>query len=223
MKTSMKAKLAVDAGMTVSLLLLMAYGLVGEKAHEWLGIGMFVLFVLHHILNRKWFGTAVKRNHSTSGIMKSALVVLIFLCMIGLAVSGIALSRYVFSSLPKHGGQEIFEKIHMLCAYWGFVLMSFHLGLHWNMMLAAARKQIKPGKKVSLILKIIGYLFSLYGVIAFVRRDIGLYLFLKSHFVFFDYTEPLIFFLFDYLAVMGLFVLLGYSVSKLIKVAKPRR
>ena len=30
--------------MTIALLLLMAYELVGHEAHEWLGIGMFVLF-----------------------------------------------------------------------------------------------------------------------------------------------------------------------------------
>ena len=30
--------------MIVALLLLMAYGLVGEAAHEWLGMGMFALF-----------------------------------------------------------------------------------------------------------------------------------------------------------------------------------
>lgn len=39
--------------MTVALLLLMAYGLVGEAAHEWIGMGMFALFVAHHILNRR--------------------------------------------------------------------------------------------------------------------------------------------------------------------------
>ena len=54
MKPILKMKIAVDAAMTLSMLLLMAYGLVGEAAPEWIGMGMFVLFVLHHILNRKW-------------------------------------------------------------------------------------------------------------------------------------------------------------------------
>lgn len=54
MKPTLKIKIAVDAAMSVSMLLLMAYGLVGEAAHEWIGMGMFALFVAHHILNRKW-------------------------------------------------------------------------------------------------------------------------------------------------------------------------
>ena len=54
MKPILKIKIAVDAAMSVSMLLLMAYGLVGEAAHEWIGMGMFALFVAHHVLNRRW-------------------------------------------------------------------------------------------------------------------------------------------------------------------------
>ena len=49
-------KICVDIGMTIALLLLMTYELIGQAAHEWLGIGMLVLFLTHHILNRKWTG-----------------------------------------------------------------------------------------------------------------------------------------------------------------------
>lgn len=43
-------KLIVDAAMSVLLLLLMAYELIGAAVHEWLGIAMFVLVILHHVL-----------------------------------------------------------------------------------------------------------------------------------------------------------------------------
>lgn len=49
MKPTLKIKIAVDAAMSVSMLLLMAYGLVGEAAHEWIGMGMFALSVVHHV------------------------------------------------------------------------------------------------------------------------------------------------------------------------------
>ena len=47
-------KRLTDLAMTVLLLLLMAYSLVGEAAHEWLGTAIFALFVLHHFLHGKW-------------------------------------------------------------------------------------------------------------------------------------------------------------------------
>ena len=44
-------KIAIDCMMTLLLLLLMAYSLVGETLHEWLGAGMLLLFILHHGFN----------------------------------------------------------------------------------------------------------------------------------------------------------------------------
>ena len=46
-------KKAVDVCMTVLLLCLMAYQVTSEFLHEWFGIGMTVLLIVHHILNRK--------------------------------------------------------------------------------------------------------------------------------------------------------------------------
>lgn len=217
MKPVMKVKISIDAAMTLALLLLMAYGLVGEAAHEWLGMGMFALFLLHHLLNRRWIRAVPQGRYAPPRIVQTALAGLIFLCMVGSMVSGIVLSRRVFAFLPKHGGYELAGKLHMLCAYWGFVLMSLHLGMHWNMLLAMARKHLQPSKIRTWALRIAGYSFAAYGVVTFVRRDVGLYLLLKSHFVFFDYSEPLIAFLLDYLAVMSLFVLAGYWLARALR------
>ena len=50
----MKPKqIIVDAAMAILLLLLMTYERIGGAVHKWLGISIFVLFVLHHILNVK--------------------------------------------------------------------------------------------------------------------------------------------------------------------------
>lgn len=210
MKPILKAKIAVDAAMTAAMLLLMAYGLVGEAVHEWIGMGMLALFVLHHVLNRRWIGAVSNGRYTPLRIVQTALVGLILLCMLGSMGSGIVISRYVFAFLPSHGGYELAGKLHMLCAYWGFVLMSLHLGLHWNMLLTMTRRNLSPNKVRTWTLRIVGYLFAAYGVVAFIRREVGVYLLLKSHFVFFDYAGPLAFFLLDYLAVIGLFVMIGY-------------
>ena len=51
MKGKQIGKILVDIGMTIVLLLLMAYELIGQTVHEWLGVGIFVLAVAHHVLN----------------------------------------------------------------------------------------------------------------------------------------------------------------------------
>ena len=59
---NMIIKRIVDAAMTVLLLCLMAYQVTGEMAHEWIGMGMTVLVIIHQVLNRKWYGALFKGN-----------------------------------------------------------------------------------------------------------------------------------------------------------------
>ena len=49
------------------------------------------------------------------------------------------------------------------------------------------------------------------------QMDPGEYLFLRTHFVFLDDSEPLIFFFIDYLAIMGLFVFIGHYLAGWLK------
>lgn len=218
MKNTTKIKIAVDAAMSLAMLLLMAYGLIGEKAHEWIGVGMFVLFITHHILNRRWLCNIAKGRYTSMRIVQTVTAALILLCMIGSMVSGIIISRYVFDFLNL-SESTLAVKIHTLSAFWGFVLMSFHLGLHWKMFVSMAKKQLKPSKLRTAVIRIIAVFIAGYGVYAFIRRDVGIYMFLKSHFVFYDFSEPVICFLIDYLAVMGLFVFVGDWAGNLIRFA----
>ncbi len=84
-------------------------------------------------------------------------------------------------------------------------------------MLAMARKHLQPSSMRIWSLRLIGWLWAVYGAFAFRRRGVGLYLLLRSHFVFYDYSEPVILFLIDYLSVMVMFVLIGYLISMLLK------
>ena len=163
MKPILKMKIAVDAVMSVFMLLLMTYGLVGEAAHEWIGMGMFALFVAHHILNCRWNKAVPKGRYTPLRMVQAVLAGLIFLCMIGSMISGIVLSRHVFVFLPKHGSYELAEKLHILCAFWGLVLMSLHPGMHWNMLLSMARKRLRPSITRKWCLRFIGWLWALYA------------------------------------------------------------
>ena len=46
-KAKRRLKRLVDAVMTVLLLCLMAYQVTGEKAHEWIGMGMTGTVIFH--------------------------------------------------------------------------------------------------------------------------------------------------------------------------------
>lgn len=225
MNRQQKLKITVDIFMTTALLFLMPYGMVGETAHECIGTGMFLLFILHHFLNRKWTAHMGTGSYTPFRIVQTVLAVLILIFTLGSAVSGIILSRHVFSFLDIRGLSSLARNVHMICAYWGFVLMSVHLGLHWGMMIKMAEKAAgKPSESGEWIFRLAGFFIAGYGLYAFIKRDILSYMLMQVHFVFFDYTESVIFFILDYMAAMGFFVFIGYYLHKiLIKISNKRK
>ena len=55
MKSKAIVKMSVDVFMTVGMLFVSGYQFWGESAHEWAGAGLFVLFIIHHLLNLNWY------------------------------------------------------------------------------------------------------------------------------------------------------------------------
>lgn len=218
MKPKMKLKICTDILMTAALLFLMPYELVGREAHEWIGMGMFALFLLHHILNWKWTAALCRGKYTRFRIVQTLLAGLIFMGMLGSMISGVLLSEYLFASVHVKGIANFARSIHMVCAYWGFLFMSLHLGLHWNMFLHMLDKNICLSRqKKTVLFRILAAIIAMYGVYAFHKRTIGSYLFLKMHFFFWTGTESVAGFILDYMAVMGLFVAVGYYLGKLLR------
>lgn len=212
LKLRMAVKLSVDIAMTVLLLCQMAYMRIGETEHEWTGTAMFVLFLAHTVLNRRWYQNLGKGKYTIFRLVQTILNLLILFCMLGLMVSGIIMSRAVFAWLSIEGGMAFARILHMLAAYWGFILMSIHFGLHWSMGVGFLRKL--GGIKESLrgrtwTLRGLAVMVCGIGIYAFVKHKIADYLFLKSQFVFFDLQQPIVLFFTEYIAMMGLCICLS--------------
>ena len=223
MKPKQCAKILADVLMTVGLLILMGYHFWGDTAHEWVGAGMFVLFILHHILNWSWWKSLFKGRYPALRVLRVIVDVLVLCAMLVLMVSGVILSRKVFAFLPIQGGTAFARVLHMLSAYWGFVLMAAHLGLHWGMLLEIVRRSgaVHGSNKLrSMLSTLLGGGIALYGAAALVRRGLPAYLFAQTEFVFLDYGESKILFYLDYLAMMGTFIFLAHYAAKLLKKAK---
>ena len=217
MKPKAAVKIAVDILMTLALLFLMGYQFWQDAAHEWAGTGMFLLFILHHILNGNWHRAVFRGRYTPARVFQLVIDLLVLLAMIGLMVSGVILSNHVFAFLPIRGGMGFARLLHMAASYWGFVLMALHLWLHWGMVLGMGRKALRPSRIRRVLLPVLGGCVAVYGLIAFPRRDLITYMLVRTHFVFFDFSEPIPLFYLDYLAMMGTFIFLAYSISRLLR------
>lgn len=60
MKPSRMVAVVIDILMVVILPILMSYILVGKATHIYLGLTMVLLFIIHHIINRRWLKNMVK-------------------------------------------------------------------------------------------------------------------------------------------------------------------
>ena len=207
----------VDVAMTLLLLMSMAYETIGnifEKffgldayeygalIHEIIGAAFIAVVCFHLWLNRRWLLNIFKGRYNLARSILVAADVVLIIDIIFLLVSGVMMSR-IFGFDPDESfesfGMSFARTAHMLAAYWGYVIMSFHAGLHI--------------KKYPAII----FIPALYGCYAFVKRQLHEYMFLRTEFVFFDFEEPIIYFFLDYIAIMILFTSVGYFVMKMCR------
>lgn len=85
----MKLRMWADLAMTVLLLCQMAWLLIGETTHEWTGTAMFLLFIVHHVLNRRWYGSLFKGKHGPARLLQITVDILLLAAMAGLIISGV--------------------------------------------------------------------------------------------------------------------------------------
>ena len=205
--------------MTLLLLFLMGYQFWGDAAHEWAGAGMFALFIIHHLLNGSWHKNLLRGKYNLSRILMLVINILLFADMLGLMISGIMLSNHVFAFLGISGGMSFARLLHMASSYWGFMLMSLHLGLHWGKILGMIRQAGKGRREASgavkMLLRILGTVIAVYGLTVFIRRDLLTYMLIRTQFVFLDFNEPVPLFYIDCLAMMGTFIWIAYWLSAL--------
>lgn len=218
MRLKAAIKIGTDIFMTLGLFLLMGYQFWGDAVHEWIGAGMLALFLAHNILNAGWTKNLFKGKYTLLRAIQLCVDILVLAAMLAQMYSGIIMSRYVFVFLPFQGGMSLARQLHILGAYWGFVLMSLHLGMHWSMLSGLVKKHLKVrSKAVSVFIALAGIMIAAYGLFVFIKRDLATYLFLQTEFVFMDFSESKWLFYLDYLAMMGLLILLAHTCSKILK------
>ncbi len=202
-------RIIIDILMVILLPILMAYSLVGETLHEVAGSVLFVLFIIHNLLNRKWYGSLLKGRYSSVRVFRTILNLSLIVIMILQPLSGILMSKHLYTFLPSLPISSLLRRIHMILAYWGYVLMSIHAGSH----LGPLFHKLKTRNKVArIIVCVILGSISAYACIAFIGRGFPGYMLGRVAFAFFDYNEPRILFFLDYLSIMLLFMLIGFFI-----------
>ena len=219
MKSTKPLRLTLDIAMTILSIILMGgnYLFPADIVHEILGVCLFILWVIHIVLNRRWNGAIFKGKYKPYRVMQTIINCCILICTIFLMISGIILSNHIFSFLNIQGGLGFARIAHLLASHWYYLFMSLHIGLHVGMIV---NKIISQGRKLKIILYTILALVCAYGVYAFIARGVWKFLILQQQFFFFDLERGYVLFALDYISIIILFATISHLVA--IRVKKNR-
>ncbi len=184
-KTNNGIKRIVDVALTVLLLLLMAYQVTGEMAHEWIGMSMTVVVIIHQILNRKWYGAIFGGKYTPYRRITTILNILLFASFALTAFCGMSMSSYAVPFLYGMAPVFFVRRMHLSMSHWSFVLMGLHLGMHIPVMTAGLK--LKGWTKA--ILVCIFTCVSGIGLWLFLKNGMPNYLFFRVPFAFLDYDK----------------------------------
>lgn len=203
-----------DAGMTVCLFFLMGFPFFGMTAHMTAGTAFFLLLGLHHWLNRRWVSSLPRGRWNAVRYLQTGANFWLAAVMAALLWSSLILARPVLGNLPIPGSMTLGREMHMAAAYWGFLAISFHIGLHGDRVISRLKK---AGSRTRALAAAAGRLLPLYGLWTFWDRNWISYLFLQNEFVFFDPGESRFLFYLDHAAIMALFLRLGREALRLAR------
>lgn len=219
MKEKRSLKRIVDLCMTLALLCLMAYQVCGEVLHEWGGVLMTLLLIVHHILNRKWYASLFKGKYNAWRVLTVVVNTLLLGAIALTAVSGMSMSAHAVPFLYGLLPVSFARQTHLAMSYWSFVLMGIHLGLHLPAMTAGLKRK-------SLLKTILMLLFAAVGCVGFWRfweNGILEYMFFRTPFAFLNYEMSAALVFAENFAMLSAFALLGACCAVLCRTRGKKR
>ena len=224
-------RITVDIAMTLLSIILMGgnYLFPTDIVHEILGVALFILWVVHIILNHHFYKSIFRGKYKPYRIMQSVINCCILICTIFLMISGIILSNHLFTFLNIQSGLGFARIAHLLASHWYYLFMSLHIGLHVGMISNKLRHSPAPTRESSdkeiigsrtimtLVGKILLALICAYGIYAFIGRGVWKYLILQQQFFFFDLEKGYILFALDYISIIILFATISHLIASRLK------
>ncbi len=204
-------KKAVDIVMVIVLLFLMAYQVTGEKLHEWTGITMTVLVIVHQILNRRWYGGLFRGKYNIYRIVSTVSNFLLLASFALTAFCGMSMSAYAVPFLYGMADSAFAQRFHLAMSHWTFILMGCHLGLHVPAMIPRQR----TSKAAGMILSLLFACLAGYGLFLFLRSGIPDYLFFRVPFAFLDYDKAKWLVILENLLMLISWVFIGAQIADL--------
>lgn len=218
-------RLILDLAAICLLLVAMAYGWLGNLAHEIIGTAMFALLLTHNIFNRRWYGTIPRRTRAPRTLITRVINLSLLVTMLTLLVTSLLISRDVFAFLPLTSTFTA-RQIHTLVGYLALLIAAFHLGLHWSMLMAFVRGKLGLASRsnwLTFALRGLAASVAVYGVYSLFELNVGSKLLMRPSMEFWDFEAAAPSFFGHLIGIVGFGAFASHYVSKFFGAFLARR
>lgn len=212
MKRQTIVRLVTDGLMTGCLLLSMANRLTGNAVHEVVGVLIFAFFILHQVLNRRWYTALFKGRYNGRRTVNTLVIVLLISAFVLLTGSSVMISRTLFTFFDVDGGLTL-RQIHTTTAYWFLVLSAVHLGIHFPRLVKMTATVIPVFRTIKLhayLKRMLALVIVITGIHGAFDRNLGAKLFMTYAFDFWDFDQSVAGFFIRNLSIMGLYAVAAH-------------
>lgn len=186
-KANRIVRLVLDALMLLMLTQLMAYHASSEAAHEWHGVAMTALLVVHQWFNRRWYASLFSGRYTLQRAVMTGVFVLTLIAFAMTAFCGLAMSSHAAPFLYGMAPSSFVRPAHLAASYWAFILTGIHVGLH----IPAMFGRFKPGRVAKSLLYLAATAIAGVGFYLFLKNGILDYIFLQTSYAAVDPDKTL--------------------------------
>jgi hypothetical protein len=141
-------KLLLDLGAFTALLVVSAPHFTGQAVHEWLGIALSGVIVVHLLINWNWIIEITSRlfsRNSKGQRFKYALNWALFASGVMIMLSGLMISKTVVPFFGLTLPQNVsWKELHELSTNITMILMGLHVAVHWSWITGMFRRLFAP-------------------------------------------------------------------------------
>lgn len=163
-KTSTVIRITLDILMILLLITLYSKNVISLMYHELAGIGIFILFFVHLVFNRKWISGLFHRKQKTGKAAKPLIIkivnILLAISWLGVLITGILVSKKLFAIQISS-----LNPWHFFISALALIITGVHFGLHWKYFWGFLGKRIHLPKIVTVLLTVIVLAFGCWQTV----------------------------------------------------------
>lgn len=218
-KANRIVRLALDALMLLLLTQLMAYHASSEAAHEWHGVALTALLVVHQWLNRRWYGALFSGRYTVQRAVMTGVFALTLIAYALTAFCGLSMSTHAAPFLYSMAPSAFVRPAHLAASYWAFILTGIHVGLH----IPAMFGRFKTGRVAKALLHLAATAIAGVGFYLFLKNGIFDYIFLQTSYAAVDPDKTLWFSVLENTLIVSFWAYAGAMIFSAIKTTGKRR